>query len=88
MTKRALELENARLRGQIEILERELCAARTMHVAPWQPNAPALIPPVWPVSSPDTTGFPPPPWPVTYGATPHIDTVWNHPARAVGRVTT
>jgi hypothetical protein len=44
MTKRELELENARLKGQIDVLERELAAARCSHIT----YAPTVAPPYLP----------------------------------------
>ena len=42
--KRELELENARLRGQIEVLERELSAARVGGTTVWPIYTPPVVP--------------------------------------------
>jgi hypothetical protein len=55
MNKRELELEVARLRGQIEVLERELQAARNVSQLSYQP---VIIPNV----SPSPSGWPWTPW--------------------------
>jgi hypothetical protein len=61
MTKRELELDNARLRGQVEVLERELRIAREQPITIYPTVAPVIVP-----SAPPPSPYQPwEPWYVT-----------------------